>query len=296
MKISIVIPNYNGKDLLEKNLQSIETARKYAGNQILEVIIVDDASSDDSVIFIKKNYPGFKIIRHRVNRGFSASVNTGVRSSHGELIALINTDVTPESDFLKHTLLHFEDPNLFAVSFHEKGYGFANGAFINGFIVHRPGNEAKTTKETFWANGGSMVVRRDVWLKLGGMDESLLSPFYWEDIDLSYRAQKRGYKVLWEPKAKVVHEHESTMTKLNQKYRQRIQERNQLLFIWKNLTSPRLFGKHIIGLFKRTIKSPGYILIIFLSVLRLPKVYKARKREKKEGKVSDEAIFERFNK
>ncbi len=131
-------------------------------------------------------------------------------------------------------------------------------------------------------------------MKLGGMDEVLLSPFYWEDLDLCYRAAKRGWLLLWEPSGKVVHKHESTISQLPKKYVDRIRERNQLLFIWKNLSSPILFRKHIVGLLKRVSSHPGYIRILFMALLRLRPALKARRKEKKESKISDEAIFARF--
>jgi GT2 family glycosyltransferase len=126
------------------------------------------------------------------------------------------------------------------------------------------------------------------------MDEKLFSPFYWEDVDLSYRALKRGFRLLWEPKAKVIHHHESTIGKISRKYRQRIQERNQLIFIWKNLTSPILFRKHVLGVFRRVSLHPGYLIIVLMALRKIKGVVKVRKREKKESKVSDEAIFARF--
>lgn len=131
-------------------------------------------------------------------------------------------------------------------------------------------------------------------MELGGLDEKLLSPFYWEDLDLSYRALKRGLINLWEPKALVVHEHEATIGKLSPKYTQRIRERNQLLFIWKNLTSRNMFRKHVAGLMKRVIKHPGYLRIVFMAMIKLNAVSWAREKERKEAKVSDEAIFAKF--
>ena len=117
---------------------------------------------------------------------------------------------------MEAVLPHFKHQEVFAVSLHEQGYGFAKGRFKDGFIVHEPG-ESAVAKETFWVNGGSGVFRRRVWIELKGMDETLLSPFYWEDVDLSYRAHKRGWSLVWEPNAKVVHEHESTIKNLEQK-------------------------------------------------------------------------------
>ncbi len=294
MKVSIIIPNYSTKDLLEKNLPKVLVAKKNVKNNILEIIVVDDASVDESFNLLKENFPEVKVIKHKVNRGFSSSVNTGARSSKGDLLVLLNTDVIPEEDFLVSVIPMFKDDKVFAVSFNEKDFSWAKGKFEDGFIGHEPGRKTKEVHDTFWVSGGSGIFRRDYWMKLGGMDEKLLSPFYWEDLDLCYRALKRGYKLLWDPDSKVLHKHESTIGKLSKKYVQRIRERNQLIFIWKNLTSPILFKRHIVELFKRMIKHPGYIRIVLMALGRMRFILKARRKEKRECKVSDEAIFSRF--
>lgn len=293
-KVSIVIPNYNGGELLVKNIPFVLEAYKNKENKIFEIIVVDDASSDNSVDLLKKDFPEIKLIKHKKNRGFSSAVNTGVRMSKGDLVVLLNTDVVPSIDFLVNALPHFKNEKVFSVSFHEKGYGWARGFFSDGFINHEQGSESKNAHESFWVNGGSGIFRRNMWVKLGGMDEKLLNPFYWEDIDLSYRAAKRGWFLLWEPKAKVIHEHESTMRKIPQGYKKRVQERNQLIVIWKNITSPQLFKKHLTGLSKRIAKHPGYLKIVVAALLKIKKILKARKKEVKEGRVSDETIFARF--
>ena len=292
--VSVVIPNYNGEELLENNLPFVVDAFKNKKNKIIEIIVVDDASKDDSYGLLKKRFSEIKVIKHKINRGFSASVNTGARMSRGSLIVLLNTDVIPNTDFLVNAITHFKNEKVFAVSFHEKGYGWARGFFSDGFINHEQGKESKITHDTFWVNGGSGIFRRSMWMKLGGMDEKLLSPFYWEDIDISYRAAKRGWLLLWEPKAKVVHEHESTMRKISQGFKRRVQERNQLIVIWKNITSPGLFKKHIAGLSKRISKHPGYLRIVFTALFKIKVILKSRRKEIKEGRVSDEAIFAKF--
>lgn len=296
MKVSIVIPNWNGKELLEKNLPAVLEAAANPKNSILEVIVVDDKSTDDSVEFLEKNYKEqVRIVRHTKNRGFPSSVNTGTRTARGTIVCLLNTDVIPQKNFLEKAEKHFEDSNVFAVSLHERGYGPSVGKFEFGFIGFGPGKETDKFQNTFWVSGGSGLFRRSVWMRLKGFDEVLLSPYYWEDVDICYRAAKRGYKLLWEPTAIVEHKHESTMKKLNQKKVSKIKERNQLVFIWKNLTSANMFRKHIRGLLRRTLKNPGYIRIVFLALSKLPKIISARKKEKKEGRVSDEAIFARFS-
>ncbi len=295
IRVSVIIPNYNGIELLKKNLPSVFLAKKYKLNRISEIIIVDDASSDRSFEFVKRNYPDAKLVRHKVNRGFSAAINTGVRASKGEIVVLLNNDVSPTKNFLVKTLPHFKKEEVFAVSFCEKGYSFAKGKFVDGFLFHSQGDFVNKTKETFWVNGGSGAFRRDYFIKLGGMDEKLLSPFYWEDVDICYRAYKRGWICLWEPRSLVFHEHGSTISKISLAYRERIQERNELIFLWKNLTSSNLFRKHLFGLLKRIYKHPGYIKIVFLALTKIRGILKARKKEKKESVISDEAIFAKFS-
>ncbi len=295
LTVSVVMPNLNGEKLLEKNLPKLLEAQKHAGNKIIEVVIVDDGSWDGSVNYLKTNFPQVKLIKHKINRGFSASVNTGVRAATGDLILLINTDVLPEKDFLVPVLPHFADDKVFAVSLHERGYGWGRGYFGDGYIQLGQGTESKASHPSFYVSGGSGVFRRSHWVSLGGMDERLLSPFYWEDIDLCYRAAKRGLILLWEPGGIVVHKHESTISKLPKTYVARVKERNQLLMLWKNITSANLMRKHIVGLIARTLRHPGYIRIVLMALGRLGIALERRKKEIKESKISDEAVFSRYS-
>lgn len=292
-QVSIVIPNYNGEKILPRLLTSINSARDNRDNNILETIVVDDCSKDGSVEIIKNNFPWVRLIKHKKNRGFSSSVNTGVRSSKGNLVALLNTDIVVEGDFLKSVFKHFNENKTFAVSFNEKKYGPSRGIFENGFIVHRGLSPSKEAVSTFWVSGGSGVFRRDLFIKLGGMDEKLFSPFYWEDVDLSYRALKRGYKLLWDPLCIVEHEHEATISKIALGKRRRIEQRNHLFFIWKNLTSKNMIRKHFLSLIKRCVQHPGFIVITFLALSKIRVLIKARKKELKESKISDEMLLTR---
>src|SRR5258706_15949240 len=100
MNISIVIPNWNGKELLERNLPEVLAAKDFKSNMISEVIVVDDGSTDGSLKFLHDQFEGkIKVIKHKQNRGFSAAVNTGVRSANGDLVCLLNTDVIPDRRF-----------------------------------------------------------------------------------------------------------------------------------------------------------------------------------------------------
>jgi GT2 family glycosyltransferase len=293
-KVSIVIPSFNGRGLLLENLPKVIAAWENAANRIIEIIVVDDGSSDDSVKAVKEVFPGARLIKHKINRGFSSAVNTGVRMSKGNLVTLLNNDVVPAKDFLASLLPNFNDKKVFAVSLHEEGYSWGKADFSSGYLSLGQGKPSETTEKSFWASGGSAVFRRETWVSLGGLDEKLFSPFYWEDIDLSYRAAKRGFEILWEPKARVSHIHESTVNKLSKTRVQKVRERNELFFIWKNITSASLIRKHFVALAGRTLKHPGYLRIVMAALFKLPTVLKARRREVREAKLSDEIIFQRF--
>ena len=178
MNVSIVIPNYNGKHLLEKNFSHVLKALKNLNNNIFEIIIVDDGSTDDSVSFLNSQFKNeIKLIKHSKNRGFSSSVNIGVRATSGDIILLLNSDVTPTHNFLENLDKYFSDSKVFAVSLHEKGYGAAKGSFKNGFIEIGSKKESKKQEYSFYVSGGSGLFRKSIWQELGGMDEKLLSPF-----------------------------------------------------------------------------------------------------------------------
>lgn len=292
-KLSVVIPNYNGLELLKENLpQIISSTKKY--NSDCEFILVDDSSNDGSVAYVKGEFPEVKIIKHTKNRGFSSSVNMGINNSKSDFIILLNNDVRPEDDYLRNSIELFKDEKVFAVSFHEDGYGWAKGFFKNGFVEHEIGGVGNVIHDTFWVSGGSGIFRRNIIQKLGGFDEKLFNPFYWEDLDLSYRAMKRGYKLLWDPDSKVIHAHASTIGKISKSKTDLVLQRNQLLFIWKNITSKVLFKRHIKGMFSRLSKHPGYIKVVIAALTKYRICQERRKTEIKCSKVSDEAIFAKF--
>lgn len=277
MEVSVVITCWNGKLLLEKNLPSVLKAAKNPKNKIKEIIVVDDASADDSVEFLKNNFPEVKTIVHKVNQGYGAVCNDGVREAKGGLVVILNADVIPSEDFLVKSLDLFRDKEVFAVTFNEGGFGPGKVIWDGGFLGIQPVPPLKKVALSSWANGGSSIFRKDVWQKLGGMD-SLFSPFYFEDIDLSLTAYRAGYKCLWDPAAKVVHKHESTINPQNfAKYNHKkniaaIRQRNHLLLTWKLIDSFDLFFSHLSGLVKRCFLHPGYFKVVGLALLQAPKI------------------------
>jgi GT2 family glycosyltransferase len=192
-----------------------------------------------------------------------------VKEAKGDLVAILNLDVVPSKDFLEAALPHFEDEKVFAVSFNEGKFGPGKLEWKNGFLEIVPSENCSKTSVTDWASGGSSVFRKKVWQDLGGMDE-IYSPFYFEDVDLGIRARKTGYKCLWEPKAKVKHQHEATINSNNfdMGYVNSIKQRNHLLLTWKNFDKGRSLLSHLVNLFKKCCLHPKYIKVVYLAVKR----------------------------
>jgi GT2 family glycosyltransferase len=291
MKVSVVIPNWNGEDKLRRNLPEVF---KLSG--IDEVIVVDDKSTDDSVYLLETKFKQVKLIKKEKNEGFSSTVNLGVKNATGELVFLLNTDAVPAKDSLSFILPHFKHNKVFSVGLNAGG-NWSWARFKNGYFWHymSPKSEKPLTHETLWVSGGSGVFRNSIWEKLRGLDE-LFNPFYEEDVDLGYRAVKRGYINLWEPKAKVEHYKEKGVIEENfsQKTVAQIAQRNQLLFIWKNITDEKFYKLHKIALAKKLITNPRY-WSIFLSANKYKNdISKKRQIEKKESVVSDQEILGKY--
>lgn len=286
LRTSIIIPNFNGEELLKNNLPAVLLTKPS------EVIVVDDGSSDGS-LKVLETFRGIKVLKHSHNLGFVRAVNYGVGQAEGDVVILLNNDVKPEQYFLDPLVEHFHDENVFAVSCAEGGYSWAWAKFKDGFVLHGQGANTTSAHVSFWASGGSAAFSKEKWLKLGGMDE-LYKPFYWEDIDISYRAQKRGWKVIWEPRSKVVHSHESTIGRYySRSFIDYISQRNQLIFIWKNITSSRMLSSHRLYLIRNLLK--GKLWRPFVSAtLKLPIIFEKRKIEKANSVISDEEIFHIF--
>jgi GT2 family glycosyltransferase len=291
--ISVIIPNFNGRDLLEKNLSSIIEAFKNKDNNIIEIIIVDNGSKDFSVKFLKRYYPEVKIIKHKFNRGFSAALNTGARSAHGILLAFLTNEVKVKNDFLIDSLNRFDDEKLFAVAFNDGLAGWVKGRIDKGYVFFESVKNSLSFHDTFFVDGKSGLFSREKWISLGGMDEKLYKPNEWLSADLSYRAWKRGWQCLWEPKSKISYL-KVIEPKDSQKHPLKKEEYDQLIFIWKNITSQNLFKKHLISLFRYTIRHPLYLFTIISVMFKLLIILKSRKKEKKESKFSDEIIFDRL--
>ena len=261
MNTSVIVTNWNGIKLLKKNLENIIINSPEAK----EIIFADDASTDSSVEFVKnlqKKYPKLKIIAHKENLGFGENSNNAVRSTTGDLVVLLNNDIYPHPDYIKNSLKHFDDPKVFGVGFAELGHeNWARIYWSDGYLQHEPGTDVSKTHISAWVSGGSSIIRKDIFLKLGGFD-LIYEPFYSEDLDLGLRAWKSGYTLLWEPTSIVEHKHESTMSKFPKRNLEYVKERNRLLTVLRNINDKNLLKSNKIGQFFRVLSGPNYIKII----------------------------------
>jgi GT2 family glycosyltransferase/glycosyltransferase involved in cell wall biosynthesis len=301
-KASIIIPNWNGRELLEQCLPSvIEATRGH------EIIVVDNHSTDGSVRFLKANYPEVKVLELDRNRGFAGGCNAGAVESQNEIIVFLNNDMIVDQGFLRPLLDGFEDETVFAVSSQiyfwdaekrREETGQTRGFLKLGFlqVVHdEPGN-ADRVRPVLYAGGGSSAFDKNEFLALGGFDE-LYQPFYWEDTDVSYRAWKRGWKVLFEPRSVVHHQHRGTIGKTyDEGFTHKAVNRNHFLFMWKNFTDPSLLLLHPFVLLGRlawnyTLGNFTYLAAFWGAVSQLGEVWRRRARENRQRKLSDREVL-----
>jgi GT2 family glycosyltransferase len=288
LSTSVVIPAWNGLPYLQKNLPKV----KLIGSN--EIILVDDASTDGTYEYVHEHFPEIKVIRHSSNLRFPISANDGIAAASGEVIILLNQDVTPESNLLASVIPHFQNEKIFAVTFNEKSRSWARAKLDSGFIEFTNGKLDEHQHLSFWASGGSAAFRKKMWVSLGGFDP-VFTPGYYEDLDLGYRSYKRGLKIIWEPKAKVEHVAETVFKKaFSDKQLVQIKERNFLIAHWKNLDSVNLL-QHFVGVTKRIFSAPGFIVPFVWATAYLPHVLSFRIGEKKLIKISDSELFQMLN-
>ncbi len=290
--ISIIIPVYKNYEMFFKYL---ELNKKYFEG--CEVIIMNDYPQENITKPVKKILMDAIVVNNERNLGFAGNVNRGVLKSTNDYVFLMNSDVVLKDNSFLMSLKHFRTyKDLFAVGFAQaekngKIVGSNRTFFEKGLInhSHQLVTSHKSLTTNFWAEGGSSIFKKSIFMKLGLLD-NLYNPFYWEDIDLSYRAWKAGYKILFDQNIKVEHHHESTIGKYFSKSKIiKTAFRNQLIFHWKNLTDRDLIIKHLVNI-PRFIFFPGF----FEALIRLPKILQARKKTVRLFVKTDKEIMDLF--
>jgi GT2 family glycosyltransferase len=250
---SVVIPNWNGRELLGKYVPSVIEA--LSGNPENEILIVDNGSHDGSAEFLRDHFPTVRVLGLDRNLGFGGGSNAGFRAAKNDIVVLLNSDMRVERDFLAPLLEAFTDEMVFSVACQiffsdpkklREETGLTQSWWENGAlrVRHRDDPAIQVPYPCAYGGGGSCAFDRRKFLELGGFDE-LLAPFYLEDTDIGYMAWKRGWKVLYQPHSVVYHEHRGTIGKrFSAAQIDLVLKKNFALFCWKNIHEwPRL-GSH----------------------------------------------------
>jgi GT2 family glycosyltransferase/glycosyltransferase involved in cell wall biosynthesis len=307
---SVVIPNWNGRDLLEKYLPSVIAA--LAGNPENEIVVVDNGSTDGSADYVRTHFPQVNLVALPKNLGFGGGSNAGFRAAKNDVVVLLNSDMRVASDFLAPLLEGFRDPAVFAVSCQiffsdpnklREETGLTQAWWQDGMLRVRHRDDPAVTDlfPCFYGGGGSCAFDRRKFLELGGFDP-LLEPFYLEDTDLGFLAWKRGWKVLYQPRSVVYHEHRGTIRKkFTPDYIQGVLKKNFVLFCWKNIHEvPRLAGHFFFAwagavlavLFGDVPLRPN-LAALWWAFRQLPQAVRSRRRALALAAVSDSEAFRR---
>jgi GT2 family glycosyltransferase len=237
--ISVVIPNYNGENIIGKCIETATKACEKAADDF-EVIVSDDNSSDNSVELIKENYPHVILIENKKNGGFSKNVNIGLRKASKDLVFIMNSDLEVEPDYFTHQVKYFEDEKVFSVmgavydsdSKELVRVGIYPIQDFFGFIktIRKDGYDYKEPTYIYFSSGSNALVDRKKLEELDYFAE-FYSPYYGEDNDLGHRAWRKGWSSIYEPKSHCYHEGSTTIKSSSSKKRIRlISRRNKIIF------------------------------------------------------------------
>jgi GT2 family glycosyltransferase len=228
VKVAVVILNWNGKDLLEKFLPSVIRFSKEA-----TVYVADNASTDDSVAFVSEHFPTVKILQNTVNGGYAKGYNDALKNLSESIFVLLNSDVEVAENWLQPILTAFEtDPTVVAAQpkildyknreyfeyagaaggFIDKyGYPYCRGRIFN--TLEKDFGQYNDVSEIFWASGACLFVRAQAFWQAGGLDEDYFA--HQEEIDLCWRLQAKGGKILYVGASQVYHVGGATLAALN---------------------------------------------------------------------------------
>ena len=283
MKINILVLNYNRKDLLGLYLPSVCEAAKMSSN-ICKVWVVDNASTDGSSEFVKKNFPEVNIVGAKSNRVLF-SYNDVVKDLDSDIVIFLNNDIKVKEDFIDPLIGHFRNNRIF---FAAPCVLNMDGTFNGGksrFKFRWGIIKSEVDKLSYREAGSTQMIscgafRRGLFLKFGGFDD-LYWPGIWEDADLCYRGLKHGYSGVYEPRSVIWHDESTTFKKeYGNREKMILAHRNMFLFFWKNITDIKMIVTHIIMLIPAIagaiIKNNIEFMIGFFRAL--PKINEAVKR------------------
>lgn len=246
--VSIVILNWNGRPFLQQFLSSVQ-AGTWPNK---EIVVIDNASTDDSVEYLQHNFPAVRIIRHVSNFGFAKGYNEGLKQLQADYFVLLNSDVEVDAGWIEPVIALMESdkqvgvcqPKILQYNNREYfeyagaaggwldylGYPFARGRVFD--VCEKDEGQFNDAAPVFWASGAAMFVRASVYRELGGLDEYFFA--HQEEIDFCWRAQLAGHKIYVCPTSVVYHVGGGTLPKGNAR-KVYLNFRNNLVMMAKNM-------------------------------------------------------------
>jgi GT2 family glycosyltransferase len=269
-------------------------------------MVIDDCSNDNSLRILADEFPEVRAERTPQNLGFQEANNYAVNLAESKIVMPMNNDIKLDPKALHYLAQHFDNKDTFAVSgkifaFDQTTFLYGNrGGYFHKGHFHLYEKPPEDESQTLFACGGAFMVNRQKYLDLGGFD-SMYHPLYYEEIDLSYRALKRGWKVHYEPQSIAYHKVQATITR-QEKLRSisLVSARNNYLFIWKNILdrSMTLTFLFYIPLFLLRdlfrLKSRFWVAF-YMALKRLPRALRGRSIEQSAVLYSDREILSRVN-
>ncbi len=250
-KLAIVILNYNGQSFLEKFLP---TVIQYSNEH--EIIVADNCSTDDSIVFLQKCFPEIRLIVNASNGGFAKGYNDALAQVESEFYLLLNSDIEVTENWLTPLLAVMEDPKVAGCQPKIKAYSekerFEHAGASGGFLdkdyfpfcrgrifqkVETDVGQYDTPKEVFWATGAALLIRSKLYHEVGGLDEDFFA--HMEEIDLCWRLKKKGYAFRVAPESVVYHVGGGTLDYASP-FKTYLNFRNSLYMIIKNHDGPLL--------------------------------------------------------
>lgn len=246
-KIAVVILNWNGAKLLKEFLPSVVNYSQEA-----TVYVIDNDSTDDSLLVLKEEFPSVKLIQNTSNFGFARGYNEGLQSIEEEIYCLVNSDIEVTENWLSPILSLFEKKQNTAIiqpkilDYKNKAYfeyAGAGGGFIDKFgypfcrgrifdTIEKDNRQYNDVSKVFWASGACFFIRKEVYRELNGFDSAFFA--HQEEIDLCWRSFNRNYDTFYCGLSTVYHLGGATLATSNPK-KTFLNFRNSLLMLTKNL-------------------------------------------------------------
>lgn len=273
MKAAIVILNWNGRKFLQEFLPLVLSN---SGNSA-EVIVADNASTDDSVAWMQAHYPNVRLILNKENGGFAQGYNDALKQVDAEYYILLNSDIEVTPNWVDPVLRMMDaDPSIGACqpklrSFYEREkfeYAGAAGGFIDRygypfcrgrifFELEKDDGQYDDPCEIFWATGACMFVRAELYHQLGGLDADFFA--HMEEIDFCWRLKSAGYKIMYCPQSVVYHIGGGTLPKSSSR-KTYLNFRNNFTLLYKNLPARELFPVFFVRLFLDGVAAMKFLL------------------------------------